>query len=327
MDIQSAKRKAAKLLASKIETKILEICPITGIALTIEIPYIEGIVLEYYNPLAKYKNFIKFAELPTQKLQHLDQNILAGLVLATLNFHNLLKTKHTIPEINLNLQSVHPLSLIEAFKFYASIPPDNKKVLPKINIELKDETERQKSSINDVLKAHVEACKSVLYEEKVNLAILYNEVERIAAEKLLKSKKEKAIERARRTKIALQREAINEAKKYIAILKKNDTINQTIISYCEKLFDGMPPYIMVAEQETKNRIATTLAIYPYEEAAALRKIIIGEAFSQNPEMLFIQDNDLEMEEELQVVEQAVKVEMPKKTLKEIIADKIAGKRK
>ena len=118
---QTNNLKASKLLSKEVETKLLAICKVTGIAITIEAPAIKGFALEYTNPLSLQENFLKIASLPSSTLAEFPQNILAGILLAVYKHHSLLNCPLSAAAQNLSLQSVHPTVLIDSLNYFASL--------------------------------------------------------------------------------------------------------------------------------------------------------------------------------------------------------------
>lgn len=314
--------KAASLLVSKVETKLLAICSITGIAITIEAPAILNLALEYDNPLADSKNFLQLASLPFKQLEAFEPSILAGLLLAVYKHFELLECPLSSAAQNLSLQSCPKSLLIECLKFYSSLTSKQSKLLAHFNLKPKDENELQKSTLSDVIKTKKESDLSLIYPPAIApfLDDTYNEVEGIRRFKAAEDKKlfNAAIQRARKSKEKTQQELLTKGRKITKSLITESILSDKLVEFLKLLFSS--DYLLTAEQELKDRIIKALTKHEgNKNCLDLIKILKDSIFTNKVESLFSDEEDEVIAEELEVVE---KTEERKLTLAEILAKRM-----
>lgn len=317
-----AKLKASKLLCEKVESKLLSVCSITGIAISIETPAIEGFALTYQNPLSEPQNFLAIASLPVQTLSKLEAPILSGIYLGIAKYYEILDCPMTAAAQNLSLQSVHPLILIDSIKFYASALPEFKRLetLPKFNLLQTDTNGLAYASVTAKVKAAQIAIKERVYpvQENKELAAIYGEVSEIQFNKQQAERVAASILRARKSKAVYQTEQLKAARKIVKELAEQGILSDKFLSFLKLLLSG--DTLLNAEVETKERAIRALAKHQNSSCIALIAILRDAKISNLQESIFAQQNDMEVEEELREVEAE---EKPKRTLKEILEEKKA----
>lgn len=326
-----AKLKISNTLLHKVEYKLLSTCRITGISLAIELPAIEGFTLELDNPIAMPENFLAIAALPHKTLFSMEAPLLAGIYLAIVKHYELLDCPMPAAQQNLQVQKVHPNTLIDSIKFYAINLEGYPKIgsLARFSLEGKDELEPLPSTTADLIAAQLTRVRSHLFPivEKRELAQIYSEVSRIqqgSADRIAK-----AILRARKSKASQQTEGLREARKLIRILKEGKILSDKFLSFLDNLF--YQDTLLNAEQETKNRVLVALGKHQNVTCIKLAAILKNPVMTNTVESIFAQENDLEIQEDLkevEVVEEQQRVEGQNSTLslKEKLAKILIDKR-
>jgi len=324
-------KNASKLLTERVENKLLAICSITGLAITIDSPVIEGsngeiMAMEYENPIARAENFLKISLLPSEQLKKFPQSILAGILLAIYKHSELVEDGMSAAAQNLSLQSVFPSTLVESIKFFSSIEDlGRNKYFPKLSLIPKDENELQKSSVTNVIKNYLKVCYAIRYPvvETKELSEINSELAGITIYKKLSNTKKiaEAILRARKTKEATQKELLVRGRKITRELAEQKVLSDKLVSFLKILFTG--DYLLTAELELKDRICKALLKHEgNQKALELVKIINDNANKNEVESIFKKEEDKEVEEELAEVEEEQK---PKLSFKELLAMKMGTK--
>lgn len=317
---------ASKLLTKRVESKLLAVCSISGIAITIEAPslVVGGIpvALTYTNPLSGYENFSPLARLSAKELLQLEQPILAGLLLSILKYYELVECPMTSAAQNLSLQSVHPNILVDSIRFFGSVDTRQFKYLPHITFTPKDELELLKSSISDKVKNYTKSCHAIVYPQKdvVELEAIHSEVDTIYRFKKATKSREvaEAILRARRTKEATQKELLVEGRKLLKALKIEATLSEKLLSFLSILLTG--DFLLTAEAELKDRITKALLKHSgNSKALRMARIINDNATNNELASIFIQPEDSIIEATLVAVEEE---QAPKLSFKERLALKL-----
>ena len=318
---------ASKLLTKRVETKLLAVCDITGIALTIDAPAI-GYAMDYTSPLSEPRNFLPLASLPLHTLQAFEAPILAGLTLAILKNWNILEediaSLHATQQ-NLLLQTVPPIVLISYLRFFASTLSTHKDAysyLPRLSIHPKLEGEPKSITLATTLINHQNQCKNILYPQKdvVELAGIYKEVDSIESHKVHQRSREiaEAILRARRTKEAQQKASLVEARKILKSLTTASILSDKFLSFLKVLLSG--DYLLTAEEDTKQRAIAVLERYQTADCKRLATILADQSIANKEESIFSNKDDMVVEEELEAVED----EKPKSPLSVLLATRLAA---
>ena len=318
---------ASKLLTKRVETKLLAVCDITGIALTIDAPAI-GYAMDYTSPLSEPRNFLPLASLPLHTLQAFEAPILAGLTLAILKNWNILEediaSLHATQQ-NLLLQTVPPIVLISYLRFFASTLSTHKDAysyLPRLSIHPKLEGEPKSITLATTLINHQNQCKNILYPQKdvVELAGIYKEVDSIESHKVHQRSREiaEAILRARRTKEAQQKASLVEARKILKSLTTASILSDKFLSFLKVLLSG--DYLLTAEEDTKQRAIAVLERYQTAACKRLATILADQSIANKEESIFSNKDDMVVEEELEAVED----EKPKSPLSVLLATRLAA---
>lgn len=98
------------------------ICDITGIALAFDLPNIEGMYMDYINPLSIYKNVVSMSKLPYKVYWSKYRiDIVAGCFLSAATYHHLIQDKLSAAHRNILLQECPHFLLVEAIRFIISL--------------------------------------------------------------------------------------------------------------------------------------------------------------------------------------------------------------
>lgn len=325
--MNTLKKQASNLLTERIERKLLATCSITGIAITIEAPSILGYSLEYTNPIAEAKNFLKLAELPSIELTKLPPPILCGILLAILKHYERMDCPMSAEAQNLSLQSIHPTTIVDSIKFFSSLQSAtsrNLSILPHLTLAPRDAEELQKSSPTNVLRNYRTVCSDILFPpaNQVELTRIHKEVDAIHYNKIEGNNKRiaEAILRARRTKEATQLDLMRTGRKIIRELTEENILSPNLLNFLKLLFSK--ENLLTAGTDVKDRISKALLKHQNSKCLSLVKIINDNCSTNELNTIFKNPEDEEIEEELTGVEEK---EEKKLTLLERIKLKAAGK--
>lgn len=337
-----------KLTLTRIEERLLVICPITGIISTLDLPAIEGFFFEQVNPIATTANLFKLTELPVPSLNSLDKPLLAGILLGLFKSLNLVDSSNTSSsEQNLLLQSVHSVFLTESIKFFSSSSTIDRiaatrkirkseqaknndffrEEFPTVRISQKDEAEKLPSSIQSVIRNYKKDCYNFLFgEEDKELAGIEKEVNEIRAINSASSNNAsriaKAILAARRTAEGERKELLKEARLLNSNLFELGLINDKLNNFIKVLLSK--DTLKTADSSWKERAIKALLNKNTPDATKLAEIIKHKAFISVEDSLFAGDTDIEIAETLaDLPEEEAKEEKKKLTFAEIIATKRA----
>lgn len=331
----------SKLILSKVESRLLTVCPITGIISAMDLPSIEGFFFEQTNPISSTANLFKLAELPPSTLNSLEKPLLAGILLGLFKSINLVETSNTSSsEQNLLLQSVHSVFLTESIKFFSSSATLDRiaavrkikkseqakqndfyrEELPTIRIAEKEESERQTSSVQAIVRNYKKDCYNFLYGvEDKELAEIESEVSEIRAANKINAIKSnriaKAILAARRTAEGEQKELLKEARTLNASLFELGVINDKLNNFIKVLLSK--DTLKTADSSWKERATKALINKGTPDSIKLAGIIKHKAFVSVEDSLFAGEMDIEVAETMAELPEETE---PKKKLsfKEII---------
>lgn len=330
-----AKQLATKLLLEKVESKLLIVCPITGLISTMELPSIEGFFLEQVNPIAATKNLFKLSQLEAATLSGLEKPLLAGILLGLYKSINLLEqTESSSCEQNLLIQSVHPTFIIESIKFFSSsaildgISKARKakqseqakandflrNEVPSIRLSNKDGNEKLPSSIQTEVRNYKKVMQEFIFPQAENneLVRIEGEVNEIRQTKFNSSRIAKAILAARRTAEGEQKELLKEARSLNSILFEMEIINVALNNFIKLLLSK--DTLKTADSSMKERAVKALKNKNTPDATKLAVIIMHKAFQSVEDSLFaVVDNDVEVAEAMAEVPEEEK-EIPRKKL-------------
>lgn len=323
---------ASKLLTQRVETKLLAVCNVTGIAVTIDAPAIPGLCLEYTNPLAHSQNFLSLADQPASTLHTLESPILAGLLLAIMNRWELLVGEESSAERNLLLQRLPPASLIQFIKFFAAnLSTDRAKYssLPRFHLQSKEVGREGTSTTYASLKAYVDTCRNILCytatEKEAKLDALYALVE-VAHnknlslhEKMLADAKKKAA----RSLQQVREDNLKRARTLTKELMSTELLSDKLAHLLKTVLSG--DTIFTIEATTRSRICEALRKRNNAQCNELASIISNHVMNNEKETLFCQPTDVEIAEDIQQVEAEQQQQAAPRSLADILKARMASK--
>jgi hypothetical protein len=316
------KQQVEKLLSLKIEEKQLAICEITGIAISVNIPSLEGYAMEYTNPLASSKNFLPISQLSSKELLKFEPVILSGILLAVLKHHSLIESPLSSAQQNIYLQEVFPPLLVQSIKFFSSCHLHTSKVIREIfpheSLSPKIDT-IGKSTPTDVLKNYYQACHSILFTIQTSPipSTITNELKTIQS--INDIKKKEAVIRANRSREAAQKELMTRGRKLVTELAKMEILSDNLIKLLRVVFKEFT--LLSVEQNIRTRICIALAKHQVIEAKELIAIISDKDAVSIKDSIFVQSADEQIAEDIRKAERD---ELPKLSIREILAAKLSG---
>lgn len=208
----------------------LAVCNITGIILTIDIPFIPGKVLEYENPLARIENAKDIALLPYSIQSKISPHILAGSLLTILNHYDLIEDHLSSIERNSLLCNVPVYYLCEAMRFFANNTARRIALFPHLSLSVIGESEKAASTFL-TLKTYIEDCSNYLLPStSVNTIKEETEVKKT----IIKDKKD----------INVSSDIRKQAKLLISDIIESEVLNAKVITLLKIITQGNNLIIM-----------------------------------------------------------------------------------
>ena len=261
----------------------LEVCPITGIIIEINAPFLPSSlsskILSYENPLSRIENARELALLPYSELSKVSPHILAGIFLTLLTHYSLIEDHLSSTERNELLCTIPTYYLCEAINFIASQTARRIAIFPHISLDIKsfNSSEIKYDSIYSLVRNYIFICNENL------LPSIYSYS---SDTEVIKKEKKEAKEEA------LSIEAKKRIKNIISTLIDTNTLPNKLVNLLKLLTQGNNLVLM--SSSVRNKLIEVLADFPLafslkEELEAIRDSI------QNVESLFKQEKAVEEE--------------------------------
>ena len=157
----SENKVAYKSLYLKMKTSKtqLAVCPITGILISIDIPFIPNKVLSYENPLSRIDNAREIANLEYKEQSKISPHILSGVLLTILSHYELIEDHLSSTERNILLATVPAYHLCDAMRFISTCSRRRIELFPRISLS---STSTEYSQPTELLINYINVCRSTL---------------------------------------------------------------------------------------------------------------------------------------------------------------------
>lgn len=283
-------------LQASFRKQALSICPVTGIALTLEIPSLP-LVFDYKNPLANFRQASDFAKLPHPILLKQSPTILAGVCLTFFSHYRLLKDKLSSSERNAILSQASPESLISLLAFFSSFSYKQLSSLPFFSLQ---DFLTNPKGISSAIKEYSKSCQSAS-NTYVSSELLY--IRKIQVSKT-----------ATANKVAdITKEVRNSLRDAIMALKLQSLINDKFYAALIPLASKNTLYLI--SPSLRDKMLEKLKTIPSDHAETIMHVLR----STDKESLML--TQAKLDGTLERFTDSVPA--PKKTLAEILASKVA----
>lgn len=285
----------------KTSSLSLGVCPITGIIVTMDIPFIPGKVYTYKNPLAMIENARGIALLSYKDQSKISPHILSGCLLTILTTHNLIEDKLSSVERNDLLSQVPIYFTCSLLKFLASQSDKRISLFPHISFEKKKE--EVNVSPTSRLKHYLSDCENCV------LPSIYRT---ITQEQITRSPRQK--------KHSFTPEIKKELRELVSSLIAEETLSTKFV-FALKYMTSKDNFITLSD-EVKEKLIVKLVEIDNDYARKIAILIkdIQKGLSMQ-ERLFRQDYDASFNTFSSYLPSLKK----KRTLQEILAEKLTKK--
>lgn len=292
------------------EKKLLAVCEITGLAITIGAPAC-SLAMEYKNPLAEIKNILSLIE--GKALHSLENEILAGILLALLKRSNLIEGKLSSVEQNAILQTASRKTLIDSIELLARISKNKALICPRLSLDshilIEDKT-FENVLVSKLLINFLSIIKERLFGE------IYLDSSRTSALTFTSFTSPKT----KKGGTALTPEVKAELRNRIEALKEENTVSDKILSLLKISLTGDNLLSLLADGGIGDKIIEKLKLY--DSAASISVVEALIAIKKN---LTAKDTAQQyFTKDFSSVSDA-SISKSRKTLAEILAEKKASK--
>ena len=279
----------------------LAVCPTTGILISIDIPFIPNKILSYENPLARIDNAKEIASMEYKEQSKISPHILSGILLTILSHYELIEDHLSSTERNLLLSTIPAYHLCDAMRFIASCSRKRIELFPKISFS---STSTEYSQPTQLLINYIEVCKAstlpTLREARIERDY-----------KITKTKEDKS---------SITSLTKKRAKNLVASLIQEEILNPKIVTLLKLICQG--DNLITLNSTVREKLVNKLRTMTSTSSAQLADLIEEvEEDITSAERAFKQDYD----EELNTFTSEMPAYKEKKSLKDILAEKLGKK--
>lgn len=313
--MNSNMRNKLELLKLQQSEKLLAVCEITGLSITINLPPVTA-TMEYRNPLAEIKNIVSLLQ-KEEEVRKLPQDILAGMLLATLKRRNLIEGKLSSIEQNLILQECQQISLIKALLLFSRVTKEQGLILPRISLDsqLIVDSSQKGTNITNLVNSFMNSTNSILFPAQ------YLDSSRTIATTFTTSITTKVI----REKTVLTSEVKATIKRLIAILKEENVAAPKLIEILNLSITGENLLGLMAKDGLGNKVIAALERYmtstSLELAMSLKGIARNLTANDAAKQLFTKDLASVSDDSISKPRMSLKEIMALKTGKPLVAER------
>lgn len=290
----------AKMKTSKLQ---LAVCPITGILISLDIPFIPNKILTYENPLARIENAREIASLEYKEQCKISPHILSGVLLTILSHYELIEDHLSSTERNTLLSTIPPYHLCYAMRFITSCSRRRIELFPKISLS---STSTEYSQPTELLNNYIEVCTAS------TLPTLFEDMEISRAKNLAKIGKV--------SKLSVESSTRKEIKNLITGLIGEGVLSSKVITILKLVSQG--DNLVTLNDSLRDKLVDKLKTVESDRATRLASILSSSSKSlTSAEQAFKQEYDSALD--------TFTSDLPdykvRKSLKEILAEKNAIK--
>ena len=288
----------ARMKTSKLQ---LAVCPITGILLSMDIPFIPNKIYSYENPLSRIDNAREIANLEYKEQSKISPHILSGVLLTILSHYELIEDHLSSTERNTLLSTIPPYHLCDAMRFITSCSRRRIELFPKISLS---STSTEYSQPTELLINYIEVCKA-------SVLPTMTEARRERDYKTSISSQEKT---------SLSASTKKRAKNLVTSLIQEEVLNPKIITLLKLICQG--DNLVTLNSTVREKLVAKLRTMTSISSVHLADLIEDtEKEITSAERAFKQEYD----EELTTLTSDMPAYRERKSLKDILAEKLGKK--
>ena len=290
----------ARMKTSKLQ---LAVCNITGILISIDIPFIPGKILSYENPLARIENAREIAYLEYKEQCKISPHILSGVLLTILNHYELIEDHLSSTERNSILSTVPSYHLCELMKLISSYSRRRISLLPRLSLA---STSTEYSQPTQLIINYIQVCTAS------TLPTLFEDMEISRAKNLAKIGKV--------SKLSVESSTRKEIKNLITGLIGEGVLSSKVITILKLVSQG--DNLATLNDSLRDKLVDKLKTVESDRATRLASILSSSSKSlTSAEQAFKQEYD----SALDTLTSDLPAYRVRKSLKEILAEKNAIK--
>lgn len=279
----------------------LAVCPITGILLSMDIPFIPNKIYSYENPLSRIDNAREIANLEYKEQSKISPHILSGVLLTILSHYELIEDHLSSTERNTLLSTIPPYHLCDAMRFITSCSRRRIELFPKLSLS---STSTEYSQPTQLLINYIEVCKASILP-----TLTETRIER-------DHKVSKEIE----NKTSLSASTKKRAKNLVTSLIQEEVLNPKIVTLLKLVCQG--DNLVTLNSTVREKLVAKLRTMTSTSSVQLADLIEDtEKDITTAERAFKQEYD----EELTTLTSDMPSYGAKKSLKDILAEKLGRK--
>ena len=276
----------------------LAVCPITGILLSMDIPFIPNKIYSYENPLSRIDNAREIASMEYKEQSKISPHILSGILLTILSHYELIEDHLSSTERNTLLSTIPPYHLCDAMRLIASCSRKRIELFPKISLS---STSTEYSQPTQLLINYIEVCRATL-------APTLREARIERDYKITKTKEDKS---------SITSLTKKRAKNLVASLIQEEILNPKVVTLLKLICQG--DNLVTLNSTVREKLVNKLRTMTSTSSAQLADLIEDtEKDITSAERAFKQEYD----EELNTLTSDMPAYRERKSLKDILAEKL-----
>lgn len=286
----------ARMKTSKLQ---LAVCDITGILISLDIPFIPNKILTYENPLARIENAREIASLEYKEQCKISPHILSGVLLTILNHYELIEDHLSSTERNSILSTVPPYHICELMRFITSCSRRRISLFPRLSLA---STSTEYSQPTQLIINYIQVCTAS------TLPTLFEDMEISRAKNLAKIGKV--------SKLSVESSTRKEIKNLITGLIGEGVLSPKVITILKLVSQG--DNLVTLNDSLRDKLVDKLKTVESDRATRLSVILESSVKNlSSAEQAFKQEYD----EELNTLTSDLPAYKVRKSLKEILAEK------
>ena len=291
----------ARMKTSKLQ---LAVCNITGILISLDIPFIPNKILSYENPLARIENAREIAALEYKEQCKISPHILSGVLLTILNHYELIEDHLSSTERNSILSTIPPYHLCELMRFITSCSRRRISLFPKLSLA---STPTEYSQPTQLLINYIQVCTAS------TLPTLFEDMEISRAKNLAKIGKV--------SKLSVEVSTRKEIKSLISSLTTQGFLSSKVLTILKLVSQG--DNLATLNDSLRDKLVDKLKTLDSTHAERLASLISNSSKNlSSAEQAFKQEYD----SALDTLTSDLPAYRVRKSLKEILAEKNAIKK-
>ena len=282
----------------------LAVCNITGILISLDIPFIPNKILTYENPLARIENARGIAALEYKEQCKISPHILSGVLLTILNHYELIEDHLSSTERNAILSTIPPYHICDLMRFITSCSRRRISLFPRLSLA---STSTEYSQPTQLIINYIQVCTAS------TLPTLHEDMEISRAKNLAKIGKV--------SKLSVESSTRKEVKNLITGLIGEGVLSSKVITILKLVSQG--DNLVTLNDSLRDKLVDKLKTVESDRATRLASILSSSSKSlTSAEQAFKQEYD----SALDTLTSDLPAYRVRKSLKEILAEKNAIKK-